>query len=89
VVEASDSNVGLIAGCVVAGIVMVFMSIFIFVYCIRRRSKVSDLAVTDNDEELGQKYDIQNPVVVSELHHSDEKSDNKIFNVKENMEHFD
>jgi hypothetical protein len=66
---------------VVAGIVIVFLSIFTFIYCTRRRSKISDFAI-EEDELDSHKYDNN---VVSQLHH-EEKSDNKIFNINEKVE---
>ena len=43
-----SSNVGLIAGVVVAGVVLIFASFVTFIYCIRRRSKIAE-QIIDNE----------------------------------------
>lgn len=70
-----------------AGLVLTFVSIFTFVYCVRKRSKIADSNEIE-EEECRDKEDFQQQNIVSEMH-NEEISDNKIFHFKENVERFD
>ena len=61
-VNEESSNIGLIIGLVFASLVLVGVGIFTFVYCVRRRGKITEMPI--NDEESIHDKEGNNPVVM-------------------------
>ena len=61
--EEESSNIGIIAGLVVAALMIVVAGVITFVYCVRRRSKITEMPVSE-DESLHDKEG-NNPIVMT------------------------
>lgn len=51
-IYSSSSKVGLIVGVVMAGVVLVVGAFFTFIYCIRRRSKIAEKMVSNEEDDF-------------------------------------
>ena len=61
--EEESSNIGMIGGLVAASILIVIVGVVTFVYCVRRRSKITEMPVSE-DESLQDKEG-NNPIVMT------------------------